>query len=253
MKPLLILVAAIFLNNASQAKEKDFFDDQERGWFWREYIQKNDAVKKENKNGQSEQKSTDVLKKQGAELEESLSKAIIEPTQENIQDYIVKTKIVVDRASQFSKEYEQFLWVHPEFDATLESPYSTDAVIAKQEEKRKTQGKILKKISEDYGILFFFSSTCGVCQRFAHILKTFSSENEIAILPISLDGRPLLEFTDFKVNNNLVRTLNVTITPSLFLLNPKKNRITPLSFGYSDIDELKRKTIGAYEKISNDL
>jgi len=47
--------------------------------------------------------------------------------------------------------------------------------------------------------------------------------------------------------------LNVTITPSLFLLNPKKNRITPLSFGYSDIDELKRKTIGAYEKISNDL
>ena len=62
-------------------------------------------------------------------------------------------------------------------------------------------------------------------------LEAFQARHGIQIVPISVDGGGLPTFTQYRRDNGISRTLQVTQVPAVFLAEPFTGKITPIGFG----------------------
>lgn len=232
----------------SLAEEKNYYSDRERGWFWKE---RNLKIKtKKNQSGGAPATARQVLKKQGEDWEEAVANAVLNPTRENIRDYVVKTEAVTSQADRFSKAFEAFILHNPDHNFLLKNPASSKAIMAKNREKSRSVDLELKALSRRYGLVYFFSGSCSACLSFSPILKKFENDYSFSVLPISVDGKGIKEFPRFKKNVYLANKLKIKITPSLFLVEPDSGKIRPVSFGFTGFEELKKRVLISYREIS---
>ena len=235
--------------------QNSYYGNREKGWFWYEIKEmRKDSKKEEIKDLEPSKglSAKEILKKQGEDWESSVAIAVLEPNEKNLEDYIIKTEKITSQATVFSKAFEKFLWRNPRYDLLLENPTNTQAILAKNRDKEREIDQQIDEIAKNYGILFFFASSCSVCHAFAPILKNFSKKYNFTILPISQDGIGLKEFPYFKTDTYFSQSLNVKVTPSIYLLHPDSNKISSINFGYADFEKLRQKIIVAYERIQND-
>ncbi len=245
MKALFLIMSITFLGLCS-AQDHTFYSDHERGWFWHESAPKNEPEKKEKI---SPQTPAQILKNQGQDWEESVARAVLEPNNKNIKEYVEKTEKITSQAQKFSSAFERFIWANPEFDYSLQNPTSTEAIIAKNKDERLSSDLAIKKIAQSHALLFFFSSSCSVCHSFAPILKKFEKDYSFSVLAISNDGAGLKEYPKFERNFKLAQSVNLEVTPSVYLLNPDSNAVIPISFGFSDYEALRVKLLSAFMQV----
>lgn len=108
-----------------------------------------------------------------------------------------------------------------------------------------TNDQILKSANKENSILFFFRSDCGYCHKYAPILKQFASNYGYSVLSYSLDGRGLPDFPKPRFNAQLAQRLNVVGVPATYIINPRLNTITTVSFGLSDYSTLTNNMLDA--------
>lgn len=237
-------------------KNKGFFEDRERGWYWHEVEPEPEEQKKQDEKVQNQAAPAvpqlsprQQLKLQGEQWEDALASAILNPTNENYQAYLAMTAKIQQQSQAFASGLKNTTVENPQFDYTLENPVNPQAIMAKNEQREIQNVEVLKAVSQDSGFIFFFRSDCPYCHKFAPILKKFSETFGFTVIPVSLDGGGIPDFPYPKQNYDMGRKLNVSVVPALFLVQPDTNKVATVGYGYSDWSALVTRVMVAAGKL----
>lgn len=245
MNKLSIILLCCVTANVSLANNETYYDNHENGWHW--YDDPVEEKIEEVKPSQSDTappstvSATDEMKVLQKILEEAKNKAVLYPTEENIVNYVEMQNQVMNNSRDFAKGWQSMLLNHPELNFQVSHPTNQIGRQVYLDQKSDAQDQSIHEFFKDKGLYFFFRSTCPYCQKFAPILKDFADKYQITVLPISLDGIGLREFPDFKTDQGQAQKFNVTVEPSLFVVDPKLGKAIPVSYGLMSEDALQQR------------
>jgi len=256
-----LLLAFIAPALFAEGEPSTYFDDSQRGWFWRELppepieeelIEEDVPPSVVIAPAQEEPvlSPREQLKRQGEEWEDAMASAILDPSPENYRRYLELTDAIMAQSQDFATGMKRSIWTTPEYDYTLQAPVSPEAIVVKSSEQNRKNDAALSLTAQDKGLLFFFESDCGYCTRFAPILKQFEQQYGFHIIPISLDGVGIPGYENPQPNVALGDQLNVDHIPALYLVDPDLNTVAPIGFGYTPWSELQQKVLYASTQIN---
>jgi conjugal transfer pilus assembly protein TraF len=230
------------------AEQQQWWQKHDQGWFFYEdppVIQEPEEKAPPHQEPIIEENAplfSDVMRKKGDELR---SKALERPTVENVKEYMVHNKQMIDVSQNFTNAWEKVLMSYPELSSNNFASDAVKDIVIREVAKENTA--ILQNLAQRTGLFFFYSATCPYCQRQALYLKEFQSKYPFfTIKPITVDGAAFAEFPDTIADNGLAQTLGVETVPSLFLAFPP-DRFDRIATGPLTPDELERRLL-SYEK-----
>jgi conjugal transfer pilus assembly protein TraF len=256
-----LLIALLSSSAFSDDTKKTYYNDRERGWYWYETppIEVEEPEEKPKEQPavviQSAQPLSpkEVIDKQREVFNNALAAAVINPTPENIRNYLAITQQINAQAERFSDSFKKTIWVSPEYDYRLSGrPTSTQAIAAYNQNQVKEKYSDLYQIAEQKGIIYFFKSNCPYCARFSPILKQFAAQFGFTVIPVSMDGKGTQDYPYPKHSDFMASRLNVSVVPAVFLVNPDANVVSTIGYGYSDWTTLISKVLFANEQMEND-
>ena len=103
--------------------------------------------------------------------------------------------------------------------------------------------KVLPQLAQQHGFFFFFSSSCPHCQRLSPVLIQLSQRYGFHVVAISMDGGYLPEFSEAVLDEGQSKLFNVTVYPSLFLVDPKSEKAHLVTEGAIGAEELSQRLI----------
>jgi conjugal transfer pilus assembly protein TraF len=230
-----------------EAAAHEYWRDRERGWFW---YQSPPPQRKENAKAPLPSAANAPAPARPAELiefdalqkrvEELRNVAIIRPTERNIRNYLAIQSQVIDKASVFADVAQRVIWANPEFDYTVTGrPVNAKALEVFDRDQIKAREGTAMALAKDHAMFFFFRSDCPYCHQFGPYLKEFEAKFGLAVVPISVDGGPLLPaFPNPKIDNGIARALDIREVPALFLVEPGSGKIVPIGYGVLSESEL---------------
>jgi len=248
----LLLVVLFVLPASSQSY---WWEKGDEGWFFYK-----DPLREEEKEEAKEERKPEVkrespapgpgplfterMKKRGDEL---LSRAMENPTIENVKAYMEYNNLMMKLSENFSLAWQKALMMYPEFEGPV--PVSDADKDLYFQSVRKREQEILQGLSREAGLFFFYSSSCPHCERQALHLRRFMAEHPYFVVkPVSSDGGVLPEFPETVMDNGIFSRLGVDKVPSIFLAFPP-DRFERISVGLLTADELKRRLIWYAEEI----
>jgi conjugal transfer pilus assembly protein TraF len=231
-----------------------FYGDKERGWYWYETlpIPVEPAEEKEIKittsTSTSSQSASEKVKTYRAELENRLATAWLNPTLQNVRAYQEMQKDMLDRSHQFSGAWVRNVMMNAHLDQSLATPVNQGAIHVKLDLEKQYTRNTIRNLSKEYGLFFFYSSSCIFCHKFAPIVKAFAETHGWKVLAISLDGGSIAEFPDAIPDNGLATKWNIQALPSLYAVNPQTEHVIQVAHGMTSIDEMETRIITLVEK-----
>ncbi len=173
------------------------------------------------------------------DLEESRKVAIIDPSYNNIKDYITKQLAVQNMAAVFADTWKRVQWQNPELDYSNKFTVNN---VGKQEMQKFIEGEKIETLKElsaqGWGLFFFYGSKCGYCHRMVPSINELVKQG-MNVLPISVDGGIIEELNAPSViDAGQAEQLQVKQTPTLYLVNSNTKKVIPIASGiaaYSDI------------------
>lgn len=236
MNKLLIGILCCLLANTVQAG--NYYADHEVGWFWY------DDPKEVGETHPVAQPSTvsdpNVLVNNAKQkLNTALNQAIVTPTVENVAKYIALQEALGARAEKIAALWQQALLKQPALNYSLKHPTDNVALQVYHEQESQDKETAIANFAKKSGLFFFYKSTCPYCRRFAPILRNFAERYGITIIPITMDGAPLPEFPESKRDSGQAAKFNVSVTPSLFAVNPYTQKAYPIAYGLTSETELR--------------
>lgn len=227
----------------TQAPSRPYYKDKEKGWFWYLEEKRKEEAKKAKEETRPQAKkglqdmTTDELR---AYSEEKLKAALDRPSVENVHEYMVVQKFILEKAENFTTTWQQVLRLYPDLDWTVEHPVSAvGGDVYKRLREEQITG-VINELARYGGLFFFYESTCPYCQEQAAILKTFQDLHGMNVMAISLDGGGLPEFPDYKKNNGIAQNLGVARVPAIILALPPAG-LAPVSTGIVTLGELRER------------
>jgi len=200
--------------------------------------EKKTEVRLEIPSSEPESLFTERMKKWGEGL---LSRAMEEPTIENVKAYMEYNHLVMKLSENFSLAWQKALMMYPELEGP--APVSDVDKDLYFDTLKGREREILYGLSKKAGLFFFYESSCPYCERQAYHLKRFMIENPYFVIkPVSLDGSVFVEFPDTVTDNGISQRLGVNMVPSIFLAFPP-DRFERISSGLVTASELKRRLI----------
>ncbi|CZP44927.1 conjugal transfer protein TraF [Legionella pneumophila] len=103
--------------------------------------------------------------------------------------------------------------------------------------------KVITQLAQRQGFFFFFSSSCPHCQRFSPVLKQMAQRYGFQVVAISMDGGYLPEFNNAVLDEGQSKLFKVTVYPSLFLVDPKREKAHLVTEGAIGAEELLQRLI----------
>ena len=165
-------------------------------------------------------------------LEDFRNIAIMSPTESNVRRYMELEASVVRQASYFADVAQRVAWATPSLDMTQQGrPVNARAIEVFDRAQTQERNQSLAHLAHTHVLFFFFRSDCPYCHAFAPTLEAFQARHGIQIVPISVDGGGLPNFPQFRRDNGISRTLQVTQVPAVFLAEPFSGKITPIGSG----------------------
>jgi conjugal transfer pilus assembly protein TraF len=179
----------------------------------------------------------------GRQLDELKAKAILDPSEENVTAYIRFQREQLDRASTFSDQWQRTIWQNPDLDYTLQRPVSTLGKRAWLDNRTAEEEQALARLSERYGIFYFYAQSCGACDIFAPILKALAEKSGLSVVAVSMDGGPNKTFPNYVVDVGQYARMGLTsrATPALVLFDTATKRPIPIGTGILTADEIRTR------------
>ena len=207
-------------------------------WF---YCDKPKAGPKAPSPSQAPTQSADAqLKAIGRQLDELKARAILEPTTDNVIAYVRFQREQLDRSSTFADVWQRALWQTPDLDYTLQRPVSTVGKRAWLDNRSAERQAAMARLSQRYGIFYFYAQSCAACEIQSPILKSVGDSNRLSIVAVSMDGGPNRTFPNYVVDSGQrVRMgLQDRATPALVLFDTVTKRPIPIGTGLMAADEI---------------
>jgi conjugal transfer pilus assembly protein TraF len=176
-----------------------------------------------------------------AELRELKAKAILEPSPANVTAYIRYQRAQLDRASLFGDVWQRTVWQTPDLDYTLERPVGTVAKQTWLDARKVERDAALDRLSQRYGLFYFFASTCAPCRVMSPIVKAVADSHRITVRAISTDGGPSETFGRYTVETDQRARMGLTAktTPAVVLFDSVTRQAIPIGYGILAADELQ--------------
>ncbi|HSX38477.1 MAG TPA: conjugal transfer protein TraF [Chlamydiales bacterium] len=186
-----IMAAAVFF------AKSDWYHQKFEGWY---YFQEHDSS--QNEFPISPQEAADILAEEKRELEETLSLAILVPTDENIKNYALESKRQIERSSRFADAWGEVV----------------------------SQASILQALSKTHFLLFCFSGKDPASIDAAKIAEQFVKTSGWKLKSFSLDGCGI-DGLDFEEDRAVTDALDIRCVPAFYAVDPMENKITFLGNG----------------------
>ncbi|MFA6038461.1 MAG: conjugal transfer protein TraF [Legionellales bacterium] len=237
-----ILAMIVFLFSHTLLAQTKFYEDRSQGWHWYEkLIQFEQPLDKENASKVTSEQALDELNTLQKELEGAKALAVMYPTTQHIEEYVRLHNTVLQKASLFSSQWQQVIWQTPELDFSIDKPTDNSARHLYYDLEKTIDKQSIQSLVNEYGLFFFFRSSCPYCHEFAPILKNLEVQYGITVMAISLDGGTLPQYMNAVSDNGLAQQLGVEVVPALYALHPQSQQVIPLSFGLVSEAELIRR------------
>jgi conjugal transfer pilus assembly protein TraF len=251
-KPLLIMIMLFSPLMTKASPENSFFGEHARGWHWYEVLPViEEPLDPEEKKAEDQKVSglqtpTELIKAYREALESRLHTAWVYPTPQNIKAYQEMQEDLMKRSKTFATVWMQNIFKNPELDHTLISPVNQQGRHLQIDLEKNRTFKVMKVLSETFGLFFFFSGDCPYCHQFAPIVKKFAETYGWEVIAISVDaGAPgrgsLAEFPNTQPDNGLFQAWNIKVLPSLFAVNPKTQEAIPIAYGLTSLDDMENR------------
>ena len=269
------LASLMFAASAfGQNDEPDgYYDDKARGWFWKEpipeplteeIIEPIELVPLGQSTPLGPEEELDQFIAPHPETEgprpfspawlreklpEYRDKALADPSPENVRTYYYVQRYSMDMAERFALQAQKVVLADPILDENNRRPLSDFGAQVFDQRAREATARVVKKISSMAGIWYFYHSECPYCEAQNPILLNLQRKLDLAVLPISLDGRPMAEpkFANFVPNRGHAQELNVQATPTIYMVRPPGDFVL-LSEGLVAENSLEQRMIlGAHE------
>ena len=175
-------------------------------------------------------------------LKVRLKTAVQYPTEENVEDYIKIQDIARRKAAAFTAAV-QFV---TQKDAARYSmngvyPATTPGIEARVQMEQKEIFDTISTARNDHAILFFWKPGCGYCEKQVGILKYFTEKYGWQIKPI-----------DITKQTDLASRFNITVTPTLLLIQQGNEKFMPLSVGVISLAEMEQNLYRAIRYMNGD-
>ncbi|WP_126448295.1 conjugal transfer protein TraF [Sulfuricystis multivorans] len=200
--------------------------------------QKLDPAAKTKKPLTKEEQALQRLEQWKRELEAKRALSIMEPTPENVKEYIKEQNKLMQTASVYSDVWRRVIWQSPDLNYELKRPVNAAGIEVLKKERKSAEIKTLNDLTREWGIFFFFRSDCPFCHRMSTTLKLMTELYGITVFPVSLDGGGLPEYPQAKPDNGLASALGITQVPTMVLGNVKDRRMIIVGSGVVAIDDL---------------
>lgn len=232
----ILLALIIVLSIESTKAEPRFFDDRSRGWHWYEQ-----QLKKEEEDAKLPKTPTQILAEEKQALSEALDQAILTGNLQDVANYMAMQKAFIDRSERFANSWSAALQLNPKLDERVKDPPDHFARPIVDKENNAKREKIIKNLAKTHGLFFFFKGNCPYCHGIAPVVQAFAEKYGWEVMPISLDGANLEGFPKAKRDNGISQNLGIDSVPALIAVNPKDNKVFPISFGMVALDEIERR------------
>lgn len=232
-------VLLLFSALSRAAWAEPFWSEHEKGWHW--YDDPAPAV-----NNSKDAPVGDPVQQMEAwhqQVKQTLDRAILNPTQENVKAYITLQNQVAEQSGRFALAWRTALLNNPELDYSLSHPTNNLGKQIYLGEQKTQEDEAIATLAKHSGLFFFYRSNCPYCQRFAPIVKDFSTRYGIAVVPITTDGISLPAFPHSQIDQGQAARFKVNVEPALFTVDPYTQKIVPVGYGLMSQDELRARIL----------
>lgn len=243
----LFLLTLVSLSFSQECKPvRDYYQDRERGWFWREVCVKEEKKKEEKKKEERKTEYKTIPNKvripwdkidqldpeEIAKLEkESRKIAIMYPTEENVREYYRLQRYILTKSREFAVQIgavsrtEPALFQRPQYPVVREIWY---------EEKQKKMQEVFTFYRNKAGIVAIGQRDCPYCIAFEPVLREFGGETGWQVRMVYMEDNPQLAIN-----------LGTQLTPDIFLVvnTGSGNRWERIGSGFMPLDELKKSVL----------
>jgi conjugal transfer pilus assembly protein TraF len=172
---------------------------------------------------------------------ESLRKvAIINPTPQNVREYMVHERMAYKQATVFAQVQQTLNWVDPVFaeqSADLR-PVNSTAMRVWDQQRIESKRAFVARLAKTHGLYLFLRSDCAYCHVFSPLIKRFGQQTGMTVFPVTLDGGGNADFPTPVPDNGMAARLGIKIVPALVLAEPSMRDFQVLSFGVLSEEEI---------------
>jgi len=167
-------------------------------------------------------------KEMGALIDAFQNQSVRTLKENHVHDFYRMVDLGRRKAAAFANVQQKVVNTYPdvsmEHDASINEP-GQDAL------KRVKLAEVKDRMAtarNEYGLVYFYRPNCPYCEAEEKILRFFHDSRGFEIKPVNILERP-----------DLGAMFNVTITPTLILVQKGNEGFQPISYGVISLDELE--------------
>jgi conjugal transfer pilus assembly protein TraF len=178
------------------------------------------------------------------ELKRREDMAIMEPTPQNVRDFLEAHTLVQTKSSDFADVWRRVVWTNPDLDYSLKHPVNNTGIRLKKDQREKETDEHMVALAKEHGLLFFFRSDCPYCHAMAPVLEMIEKKYGMEIFAVSTDNAPLPGLSKWSPNKGQFETLLQTHglrearVPALFIASKQSKDTAPLGMGVMAYTEI---------------
>lgn len=223
----LIFVPPVFAGDTAPNEPQAYYDDRQGGWYWYE---KEEIPEKKEDTLPNMEVLWNMHPDEFSDLREQVTKkAVQNPTEENVLNYLMMVDISKKKSVAFSSVVALVGQKNPAFAGNeSSSPNNAPGQRAMREQRESEINQTIANNIDGFAIIMFTADGCGFCDSQSDILEYFNNMFGWPIRKVNINENPAMA-TKFQVE----------MTPTLILVQRESGDFMPLSSGVISMSDLK--------------
>ena len=186
--------------------------------------------------------ATERMMEYRAMVDEAKYAAVLDPTPENVQNYMQVQKELGDRAGAFADQWQRVLYETPSLNANVDSPLAAAGISVYQDQMKAVREATLKRVAANHGLMFISNpdSDCGICRVQGQVLVGMERQYGVSVLPILKTQGTSEYFPSSMIDQGQLAKMGLEDfpAPTLALVNPDTKEVQVLGSGLVTADEI---------------
>jgi conjugal transfer pilus assembly protein TraF len=227
-------------DQAEQKDSKPFYQGRKQGWYW---YQKEPVKMKKPKPGVPSKRSLPDLSNYTmpqlwdmypddfqALLNTFMKKAVQRPTEKNVLEYLTMQDIARRKSLAYASVTSYVEQKHPQLSTKAVYPVTAPGQAAVVSMRTREQERTIESGHEQFALIMFTREGCDFCEAQISIIAYF----------VNKYGWPV-RIVDIERNPNMAARFNITMTPTIILVDKNSGKYMPISVGVISMSELSLK------------
>ena len=227
------------LNRSSEEpgnNERSFYGNNKQGWWWYQQEPEEDPETPEKKRlpemkDFSYQQLWNMYPDDFHELLNTfMKKAVQKPDEKTVMDYLVMQDIARRKSLAFAAVISYVNQKNQELGTQSVYPFTAPGQSAMVSMRVRAQERTLAGAREQFALIMFTRQGCDFCVAQASILEFFVNKYGWPVRAVDMDDNP-----------NMAAKFNITMAPTLIMVDKESKQSIPISVGVMSMSDLVLK------------